>query len=537
MSSKGLKKTPLQEQTEQARSELQLKEAQRAAFNKEAEARANTRKAYVTQLKQEIELLRKQITEEGNRDANVIKEALHDKPELLHFCSNMSVEKALAFLHRKKLLLKKELNLLDNDIQVNQRRQEELKMELKRARSTADAQTHEQQEFFKNLSELKEDVERIESETKELQSRIADLQKVKSQLQKEALTFPAQMEKAEAEKLRDKKELEDLHSSLAIAQQLNEATEAESKQTEKYYNEKLVEVESIKASKRKQIKELQAQVEELSKEIQRKNKQREEQRREAECSIMMADEGEKVRVIYNEAFQRIKTATGITNIQDLKQHFLSMEETQQHLVNQKEENEKMLQQLNEEKELLIQQFEDVKEKAQAKQSRNNQELELRKQQIQDAQRRCDAAKEQLNKLDKTKVTIRVCLENLAEKLEHIKLPEDRAVVESPPDSNEYLLELLTEYELKMDLLQEELQGQDLAATKTEMEEVGFLQTKGQLQASNTFVELPDDLSDEEAESRKDDDDVLSREELKRQSEKLINNSRSKKKRGKKKGRR
>lgn len=52
----------------------------------------------------------------------------------------------------------------------------------------------------------------------------------------------------------------------------------------------------------------------------------------------------------------------------------------------------------------------------------------------------------------------------------ISLQSEDTVADVSPDSDEFVLELMTQCELKLQLLQEELQGKDLAAIMKEMEE-------------------------------------------------------------------
>ena len=52
----------------------------------------------------------------------------------------------------------------------------------------------------------------------------------------------------------------------------------------------------------------------------------------------------------------------------------------------------------------------------------------------------------------------------------ISAQSEDTVAEVSPDSDEFVLELMTQCEMKLQLLQEELQGKDLAAIKKEMEE-------------------------------------------------------------------
>uniref|UniRef100_A0A3Q3FUT6 Uncharacterized protein n=1 Tax=Labrus bergylta TaxID=56723 RepID=A0A3Q3FUT6_9LABR len=500
MSAKDLRKAPLKEQLEKARIELRLVEAERAAIKDRTEASVNKTKAAIDQLKQQNEQLRKQNTAEANKDANVIKAAFPDRPDLLRLLSNMSVEEALTTLKRRNLSILKRINAVDHGTKNDKCQGEE-----RGGSHSAAVQTQKQEDDCKYLSELKKCVYSIEAECDMTEKRGASEDRAIVQLQEEALGYPASRKQMEAERQKDRKELEELQSRVTIAENFNEASKAELKQLELYYNEKITRAESTKVSKRKQLKELQAQAEEikLSSQAQR-------------SSTMMAEEEERARSTLNQAFQRIKEATGISSLQDLKK--ISQKDSRQHLMNEKEENEKVLQQLKEEREILNENFQDMKEKTAAKLCSDKQMLDVCKQRLQTQQRWCDASKERHSQLDKTVVFIRVWSERLADRLKHIKLPEDRRV---------------TVLELKLDVLLEKLQGKDLPAIKREIEEVGFsVKAEGRLRA-NAFIKTEDDLSEEEDKGEKDEPDVLSREELKRQSQQIID-SKSKKKRGKKK---
>lgn len=118
------------------------------------------------------------------------------------------------------------------------------------------------------------------------------------------------------------------------------------------------------------------------------------------------------------------------------------------------------------------------------------------------QQRCREAEQRLDWLSKTLSSARAGVEHLADKLQHITLvthhlhhhslstcsltpsldvsrlftvppvplQSEDAAVEVSPDSNEYVLHLMTQCNLKLQLLQEELRGHDLAAVMKEMEE-------------------------------------------------------------------
>lgn len=132
-------------------------------------------------------------------------------------------------------------------------------------------------------------------------------------------------------------------------------------------------------------------------------------------------------------------------------------------------------------------------------------LEDQEQQLQAQQQRCDKAKERLDWLVKTLSTVRAGVEHLADKLQHItlvnttsaiktwffssflwkflpttkltsvhpsyvSLQSDDIVAAVSPDSDEFIVELMTQCELKLQLLLKELEGKDLAAIMKEMEE-------------------------------------------------------------------
>lgn len=125
---------------------------------------------------------------------------------------------------------------------------------------------------------------------------------------------------------------------------------------------------------------------------------------------------------------------------------------------------------------------------------DQQMMEEQKHQLQDQQQRHDASEERLNRLVKTLATVRAGVEHLAGKLHHItqvsttsavptvncptcrltELPPFFQSVEAAPavspDSEEFVLVLLTQFDLKLQMLQRELQEQDVAALLKEMEE-------------------------------------------------------------------
>uniref|UniRef100_A0A667ZVZ6 Outer dynein arm docking complex subunit 3 n=1 Tax=Myripristis murdjan TaxID=586833 RepID=A0A667ZVZ6_9TELE len=356
--------------------------------------------------------------------------------------------------------------------------------------------------------------------------------KLKNHLQEESLTFNGQLDYLEADILKHKEELRNLQIMNNDAQLSKDAAKAELQQQEELPYKEPKESERIIARYRKQVEERKAQTEKADRRAQRAPVQPDELSSEAQRSTTrMTGEEEKSISTFEEAFQRIKEATGVTNIH-VWEGFISQGETHKHLEGLKAKNEKVLLQLKKEKEHLDQQFQDMKYSGEAKLSSDQQMLEECQQHLLTEQQRCDAAKEHLDCLVKTLNTACAGVEHLASKLQHITLD---MVAQLPHSSKESVVDLLAQCELKLQLLQDELHGKDLSTLMKEMEEEEFsTRNVGKLPDYNTRIKLPEDERLDEEESEEDEADIITREELKRQSQLMVD-SRAKRKPWKKKG--
>ncbi|KAM7009303.1 coiled-coil domain-containing protein 151 isoform 2-T2 [Tautogolabrus adspersus] len=543
----GTIKYPLHDRITEMQRKIQLLEGDRTAYYESSQSTIKRNRVSIHQLRQENQLLYRKLAEANTGNENVIKVAFQNRGLEKEIFRNMSGKAALTTLDHSVLSKMKRLNALKHTTQTKQRRLEELKTEYQRMKPEdtggarlADAQSRKKVEDSMNLRSLKNSLEKTQFKFKEAESIMASYKKVKSHLQDEALTFQGQLDSLEAEILKHREELNNMQSMNTDAQLSKEAAKMELQQQEELLHKERKERERIIASYRKKVEEHKAQAEKLDRRAQRATIQPDELSSEAQrSSPRMPGEEEKVLSTFEEAFRRIKEATGVTDIQEIVERFISQKETHQRLEKLKDENEKVLQQLQEQKELLNQQFQDMKYSGEAKLSSDQQMLEECEQQLQAQQRKCDACEGRLDWLVKTLSTVRAGVEHLADKLQHITLTED-AVAEVSPDSDEFVVELMTQCELKLQLLQEELQGKDQAASMKEMvEEEFYVRIAGKLPAYNTRVKLPEDQSldlfEDEDESEEDESEVISREALKRQSQLIIDSNSKKKPWKKKKG--
>uniref|UniRef100_A0AAQ6IBY5 ODAD1 central coiled coil region domain-containing protein n=1 Tax=Anabas testudineus TaxID=64144 RepID=A0AAQ6IBY5_ANATE len=521
-------------------------EGDRTAFYESSQSTIKKNREVILQLRQDNKRLYRKLAEANAGDERIIKVAFQNRGLEKDAYRNMSVKEALTTLDQRVLSKTKRLNALKHTTQTYQQRLEELKTEYQRMKpegssetQSADGRARKKEEDAMNLRALENSLEKTQFKCKEAENIMTNYLKLKSHLQEESLTFQGQLDSLEAEILKHREELHNLQVMNNDAQLSKETAKTELQQQEELLYKERKERETIIASYRKKVEERKAQAEKVDRRTQRTTMQPDELSSEPQRSTTrMGGEEEKVISTFEEAFRRIKEATGVTDIQEIVERFISQKETHQQLEKLKVENETVLQQLKEQKELLTQQFQDVKYSGEAKLSSGRQMLEEHEQHLQTQQQRCDMAKERLDWLVKILSTVRAGVEHLADKLQHITLSED-IVAEVSPDSDEFVVELMTQCELKLQLLLEELQGKDLAAIMKEMEEEEFyVRIEGKLPSYNTRVKLPEDqrldLFDEEDESEEDDEaDIISREALKRQSQ-LIIESKSKKKPWKKK---
>ncbi|XP_041642082.1 coiled-coil domain-containing protein 151 isoform X2 [Cheilinus undulatus] len=541
----GTLKSPLHDRITEMQRKIQLLEGDRTAYYESSQSAIKRNRDTILQLRQENKLLYKKLAEANAGDKNVIKVAFRNRGLEKETYRNMSGKTALMTLDQSVLAKMKRLNALKHTTQTKQRHLEDLKIDYQRMKpdqSTrawpADAHPEIKGEDSMNMRALKNSLEKTQFKCKEAESIMASYQKVKRHLQDEALTFQGQLDSLEAEILKHREELNSMQSMNTVAQLSKEAAKAELQQQEELLYKERKERERIIASYRKKVEEHKAQAEKVDR--RRATMQPDELSSEAQrSSPRIPCEEEKVISIFEEAFQRIKEATGVIDIQEIVERFISQKETHQHLETLKEENEMELQQLKEQKKLLNQQFQDMKYSGEAKLSRDQQILEECEQQLQAQQRRCDASEERLDWLVKSLGTVRAGVEHLADKLQHITLTEE-AGVEASQDSDDSVVELMSQCELKLQLLHEELQGKDRAAIMKEMEEEEFCtRIEGKLPPYNTRVRLPDDpsvdLFQDDDESEEDEPDIISREALKRQSQLIIDSKSKKKPWRKKKG--
>ncbi|XP_075893858.1 outer dynein arm-docking complex subunit 3-like isoform X2 [Nelusetta ayraudi] len=538
----GALKSPIHDQFTELQRKIQLLEGDKAAHYEKSQCAIQRNSETIRQLRQNNKRLYQKLAETNTGDEIIIRMAFGSRGPEREAFRNMSGKAAEEALQLKVLNKRKRLDALKHATRTQQRRLEELQLEYQRVKKAAgarakhcDARTRKKEEDAMKMRSLENSLEKMHFKCNEAENIIVNYQKLRSHLQEESLTYQGQLDRLEAELLKYRAELNSVQSINSNALQSKEEAKAELQEQEDLLYRERKERERVIASYRRKVEEYKARAEKVDR--RRPVMQPDEQSSEVlRSSPTLTGEEEKVISVYEEAFKRIKEATGVTDIQEIVQRFISQKETHQHLVRLKEENEKALQQLKEQVKLLADEFQDMKYSGETKVTADKQVLEEQEQRLQVAEQRLDASREVLDRLVKVLSAVRAGAEHLVDKLHHVS-PSEEPAAEVPPDLDEFVPVLLCLCEKKLRLLHDELQGTDVAAILKEMEEEEFLvRIEGKLPTYNTRVKLPEDqqVDASSEESDEDEADIITRDALKRQS-RLIVDSKSKKKPWKKKG--
>jgi len=269
------------------------------------------------------------------------------------------------------------------------------------------------------------------------------------------------------------------------------------------------------------------------------------------ASAGQADEGpsdqQKKITTYEEAFNRIKDSTGVSDMIQVVERFENQDSTRDRLEEMQEANKAKLTRLEEEREKLEKELERLKFTGETKLSSGQKVLEEFEEHLRSEEKRLKLCRARLNKLSKLLIQVKAGIEHLFEKLQAIKLEQSHVPgTKVPPTSDEYVLDLVSRCEERLLKLQEELRKQaetehtDLEQTLRQLEDEDFrARMESNLPQYNIRIKLPsvkkDGRFEEEEEGAADEEDseIPTRNVIKKQSQQLIE-SKNKRKVAKKK---
>ncbi|XP_012646032.1 outer dynein arm-docking complex subunit 3 isoform X2 [Microcebus murinus] len=462
----------------------------------------------------------------------VIQEWKAEKPYL----KNRTGQQALELLDHRLSEKVKQLNVLRHQLVLRQSRLEELQLQ-HRLRQMEMAEARDSNtEIAKTMRNLENRLEKARMKAEEAEHITSVYLQLKAYLQEESLNFENRLDFMEAEVVRTKHELEELH----VVNQEAINTRDFAKNQLQYLEETMLQErrkrERYVTDCKKRAEEKKLENERMERKTQRENLLL--QSEDAPQEILRPKE-EELRRRWNMyqmevLFGKVKDATGTAETHSVVRRFLAQSDTFEQLETLKRENEQALAKLKEEKQRLQRELEDLKYSGEAtlvSQQKLQTEIEGR---LQVEEKRQAEAQGHLVRTLRAMQTAKESLEHLASKLNHITVENGRFQgKELDPKAGDYLPNLLGLVEEKLLKLQGQLDSQDVPEMLRHIADREFYATlEGKLPQYNTRITLPlvsskDKFFVDEEESEDEDNMVVNRAAIKIRSQKFIE-SRNKK---------
>ncbi|XP_030052826.1 outer dynein arm-docking complex subunit 3 [Microcaecilia unicolor] len=548
---------PLHEQINELQRKIQLLDGDQKAFYESSQWTIKKNKESIARLRQENKKLHKRLAQVLAGDEKVIQEAFQNRESDKAAVGQKSGPAAIQIVDQKVCEKIKRLNALKHQSALRKQRLEELQLIYSQRQmetqslpmpnndTSQEAQsegTGSDNESQQGLRILENRLEKAQLKSQEAEYIMNVYQKLKDHMQEESLTFQNQLDLLEAEILRQRHELKELQQMNHDANLSRDVARAELQRHEEIMHRERRERDEILHEFKRQVEERQLQAERADRRALRMIIQPEDVTEEVQCETSDTQEEEKAIKTFQVAFQRIKDATAVTDIQDVVDRFVAQGETHRHLDELKTKNEKTLVKLKEEKERLEAEFQDLKYSGEAKLSSGQKMQEQMESHLKNEEKRRDKLKDEMDRAIRILAAAKAGVEHLAGKVQYIKLPPSQFRPPPVPEtSDEYVLDLLAVTEEKLQLLLEDLEDEDVPEVLKQMEEEDFYATiEGKLPSYNVRVKIPVQVVQPiypDEDSGDDDGDIVTRAALKRQSQQIIDSrtkrrTRPKKKKGK-----
>lgn len=245
---------------------------------------------------------------------------------------------------------------------------------------------------------------------------------------------------------------------------------------------------------------------------------------------VMEEEQKKITT-YEEAFRKIKDATGVSDVNEVIQKFLTQDETHNNLVVMTKEAQARIDALNEEKAQAKAKVEEIKYSGTGSlgSRRIVDEFESH---LSEASSKCERNKQKYERIAKILINVKSGVEHLADKLEPIAVEQEAVVM-----TDSTVVEVLAQCEAKLIRLmdsvaddqpshEQDAQGQEKMMTSQEIE----------MPAYNIRIQIPHDADDDSGDDDMEEDDaeeVPDRDQVKKYSSLMLEKANKKQKRQRK----
>ncbi|XP_065068944.1 outer dynein arm-docking complex subunit 3-like [Rhopilema esculentum] len=542
----GFGNLSLTEQIEELRKKIALLDGDRKAYHENSQWTIKQNKDIIQKLRGKNKELRSDLAKKKAGDAKVIDDAFKEKDPVRHCAMRgMSGKAAIGKVDQQVCETKKKLNALHHHRVTREKKLASLQTDYQQMED--DAKLIENSDI--GDSPEAQQLRMLENRLDKMNLKMNEANKIESTYlqilehqKEERRTWPKQLDSLEQAIKQQQEELKELRAMFNDAQIARDNARLElAKQEQSLYEAKKERDAKLEKCK-KQAEEKKEHADKVEKRLQLQRASIQEDLSHDPKSQLSSEEQEKKISTYEEAMAKIKDATGVSDIKEVVQRFLSQGDTHKHLEQLKINNEKMLARLKEEKEKLQAEFEEMKYSGEAKMSSGQRMLEDFQAKLAEEEKKCEEAKQRQERSSRILVDVKAGIDHLADKLQYLKAPKGHVPqAQLTPGSDEYVLDLLGTIEQKLLKLMEDLGGKDIQDVMKEMEDLDFRSNlEHKLPQFNTRVKLPvateKSIVYDDDDDSGEDEDYMSRNAIKRESQQLVDSKTKKHKvRPRKKG--
>lgn len=518
---------------EQYRGKVALKERDHRAYYESSQLKKRQHEQEIAILRRDNKETRVTLTQKTLQgDARLITQALSSRKEEQLALQRKTAESAIHELDLKVCEKAKQLNFLRYD-----------RLQKMQRIADMDASMATEKSVMKNHGKLaKHDQQTIRMIENNLdKAKIKHDMAIKIQrnyieilqcLEEERLALPKKLRSLERTLEEQRKELAELKEINKDAHIKKDLAKAEFTQLE----QKMMEAKRSRdrtLTRMKKQAERQKEMAEKTEKRARATLQTDDATQDTKRQSQM-DEDNWVKVTtYEEAFQRIKDATGVSDINEIEARFLSQKLTFEHLELQKLSGEKQRKSLEEQNRQLLEQYEALKYSGESKMSQGEQLLEQMQDHLDAETVRRDTAKRNLENAYKLLSNLKSGIKHLVDTLKDIKV---RGSTRNLALSTEDPVEQLNICEVKLLQMMQQANVKDTATfwkVKSSPEFQEFMENHLAPENLRIRIDEPDAYdSDEYGYDSQDNEDMLTNADIKRQGQNLMNAKKSKRKKKK-----
>eukprot|EP00933_Yihiella_yeosuensis_P060993 TRINITY_DN63809_c0_g1_i1.p1 TRINITY_DN63809_c0_g1~~TRINITY_DN63809_c0_g1_i1.p1 ORF type:complete len:574 (-),score=196.11 TRINITY_DN63809_c0_g1_i1:289-1899(-) len=521
-----------EEQLQDLQGRFQLLEGERKATYETAKLNIQQNKEIISQMKEENKTLRQQIA--GIRN---------EKPQ--------STDKVLDSTQSEVQQLQRRVDILKNENNKRRLQMDQVSIKLTELSSGAKLHSTEASPEMRQIRVLENRLDKAMIKYNEAQSIRKTYEAIVKRLKEERTGFDNQLaaiERTLKGKERDYEELlllsHDAYHAKEMAQaelhRFEQGVMEERNQRDKEVQEKKALVEQRVAMNKRleQREKLLKQQQEAEKHGQTQLKQMSATSDlTAGLSGDYAQEERQKLLDYEEAFHAIKEATGVSDVNEVIQKFLTQEDTQKNLQNLTKENQATIDKLTEERRRLRLQVEELKFSSGGGSGRR-QAIDDFESHLAEATEKFERNRGKFERMAKMLIDMKAGIDHLSEKLCPVKLAEKGG--EAPIEmSDETVEEVLTECEMKISkLLCLTLPLEDQNDRKRMQDEERYeekLMMRSQSDARIKIGDQEEDGEDDDDFEEEMDEDVWHRKQVKYNSEQIMEKQQTKNRKKAKKG--